>query len=97
MSKKQIVSYANPEIRNIAYSQDADGYKKTDDDDCNHLSIEIYENYFTLETKRWACTPNELRKLADKLEQLLQENFAPYSYVDWDGEEPEKIESNTPI
>lgn len=57
----------------VRFQQEADGY----DTDMNvqNLHVDVYPgDCVILRTDRWACDAQDLRRLADKIEKLLQNN-----------------------
>lgn len=61
------------EISGLSYTQPMDGYADHSDG-LNDLYVEIFEDYVTLRTERWAATPDELRALADDMEKVIKQN-----------------------
>lgn len=57
----------------VRFQQSADGYDVNQN--VQNLHVTIYPaDCVVLETERWACDAQDLRRLADKIETLLTDN-----------------------
>ena len=57
----------------VSFHQGGDGYDE-DKEETQHINVELYDGqYAAIQTRRWACSPDELRKLADAIEKLLKD------------------------
>lgn len=57
----------------VRFQQEADGYDV--DANVQNLCVEVFfADCVILKTERWACDAQDLRRLADKIEKLLNKN-----------------------